>query len=202
MKVDRALSELRDIDLVDAIVNELRPWKLPEARVRYFVPKMLQEVRDVSPKLTVICDRPAIREHAKKLEKAIGTVEDLLKTAPPLLRVEVLHLHASFGVEDKVGRRTLREHQDFCEARIAQLYQQLASMREACKRAPKLGTHPNYEWSKALSAQAARELMAGLSHAKITSSDNSRFRTIASFVYEYVSGESVDLKKACDRELS
>jgi hypothetical protein len=168
-------------DLINSIVDELRPWKKPEARVRYFVAKILQEVRGVSGKLTVVCDRPAIRAHAKKLEKAIDAVEELLKTAPPLLRVEE-YLYGGFMEQNKDERRTLKEHQEFCSALNERFYQQLASLRAACKQAPKLGTHPNYEWSKALSAQAARELMEGLSHAKIASSANSQFRTIASFI--------------------
>ena len=71
-----------------------------------------------------------------------------------------------------------------------------ASIRTAIK------FHANYDHAKHLSSQSAHVLMKGMSEKKITGTEGGGFRTIASLLYEAISGlPDTDLKRSCDSVL-
>jgi hypothetical protein len=66
----------------------------------------------------------------------------------------------------------------------------------------KLGTHPNFDHAKALSARSAYTLMKNHSTANVTGTQDGPFRTVTSLLYEAVSGHrDADLKRACQAVL-
>jgi hypothetical protein len=168
------MKEDRNIDLIEGIIDLLRPWTLPEKRVRQRVSQVLDVMRYSLPSFY----SPDIK-HAGDLDVALRRVEGLLISAPAVLRftLDPNHFHS------------------FC--------QDVRAFREICvqvvRRGP--GRHGNYDEVKALSAQAARELLSDFSEQKIVSSPSSAYRMIASLIYEAITGVNIDLKKACDREL-
>jgi hypothetical protein len=81
---------------------------------------------------------------------------------------------------------------------------ELKRMRKVCALAvdPDLGFHANYDHAKHLSSQSAHVLMKGMSEKKITGTEGGGFRTIASLLYEAISGlPDTDVKRSCDSVL-
>jgi hypothetical protein len=171
------MKEDRNIEIEDGIVDQLRPWILPESRVREGVSQFLNAIRD---SLDYDAERQRSPAHAERLEAALCKVEKLLDSAPIVLHT-AFH-PSSFNLFRKEAKR----------------------FRETCQRIVVRGPrhHANYSVAKELSAHAARELLEDFSKAKIASSPVSAFRSIAGLIHEVITGVcGADLKKACDREL-
>ena len=193
---------IRREEIVEEIVLLLRPWKdrMGEATVTAEVNRALDAHLKFANQQARVSNRKQIRDHAKRLDRALLAVESLLGAAPSSL-VWFLYYPLTL-VKTKPPRaedieRAIRERTNSFPA-------ELKRMRQACARAinPGFGPHPNYDNAKHISALGAYGLIEGLSNKKISGTKDGALRAIASLLYEAVSGKNADLKRACDSLLS
>jgi hypothetical protein len=94
----RPAAAARRDEIVEEIVDQLRPWKEGEAKVIELVQNDLHYLLLLAPLEARRCsDRTVNRVHAQKLDRVLLSMEELLATAPIPLR----HSH------DDSGRRYL-----------------------------------------------------------------------------------------------
>jgi hypothetical protein len=199
-------------EIVEEIVDHLRPWKdrKDQGQVTVAVDHELDVVLKLAPMQAKLFDRAVNRIHARKLDSALNQVETLLASAPGFLA------WYSFGpppqpvtmTEDGLLMQamptTIEDVERQHRGRANKFVAELKRLRKVCARAadPEFGYHPNYDPAKHTCAWFARALMKELSDAKITGTKDGPFRTIASLIYEAISGkEEADLKRACDAVL-
>jgi len=194
----RKTSSRRRDEIVEEIVDNLRPWKnrMSIAAVTADVSHELNILAKLVPLQKKLFNRIANRAHARKLDSALGKVETLLTSSPgalafllfdPLPPVTLTHdgeLIQARSSLDNIERTYLTRANSFVA--------ELRRLRKVCARAihPGFGSHPNYDHAKGACAWFALGLMRGLSDAKITGSENAAFRIITSLAYEAVSGRS------------
>jgi hypothetical protein len=178
-------SDTRLHEIAEEIVDHLRPWKDGKGydEITLAVDRELRILLVLARHEAIgSSDRKQNRSHAQKLDRALLSVETLLGLAPLPLRDFLLHPLPNM---------------DFLAAEFIRL-------REVCARAvdPGFGYHPNYDRLKRFCARFAHGVMLDLSDRAITGTKDGAFRTIASLLYEAISGQSdADLKRACDSEL-
>ena len=186
-------------ELVEAVVDSLKPWKNHQSRdtvraqVNQTLDVLLHWVLPNKPNF----DRRAIRKHAKKLDRALSKVEELLVSGPGLLAWVLFDprpvLQGDYFPQGPLNRREM-------EARRIAFGAELKRLRDVCAR--DYGDHPNYDRAKRETASWSYDLMQGHSDRKITGTENQAFRTITGLLYEILSGQQdADLKRACDTEL-
>jgi len=189
-------------EFVEAIVNHLKPWKDDKSRdtVTVAVKERLDLLLELVPLQKKFFDRTANRDHARKLDKALSKVQELVKSSPGLLAVFLFDPRLALiqsddnGPSDRFQRELL--------ARAVAFGVELKRLREVCARVQNYGVHPNYDHAKNLSAQFSYHLIREYSDRKITGTVNQPFRTIASLIYEVVSDQKdADLKRSCDEVL-
>ena len=193
------LSGTRRDELVEAVVDNLKPWKNHKSRetvtanVNGYLDFMLGLVASNKKDF----DRRAIRKHTKKLGRALRKVEELLASGPGLLDWVLFDPRPVFQAGDYYPE--IGSHREI-RARAIAFGAELKRLRDVCAR--DYGDHPNYDHAKKQSAWFSCFLMQGCSDRKITGTENQAFRTIASLLYEVVSGQqNADLKRACDTML-
>jgi hypothetical protein len=190
------LSAIRRDDIVEEIVDHLRPWKNHKSRetVTSKVNYSLDGLGKLVPLQKKLSDRRAYREQAKKLDKALSNVEVLLASSSGTFGWNLFITTTEFSpvpLEELINKRRTR-----ADAFVTELKR----LREVC--APDIGHHPNYDLAKHLSAEFAHGLMKILSDGKITGTEDKAFRAITTLLYEAVSGErDADLKRACDAKI-
>jgi hypothetical protein len=197
----------RQEQIVEEIVDQLRPWKGGEALVTETVQHDLKWLLFLAPLEATRSNRTLNRIHARKLYGALLSIEELLATAPGPLRSFLENPLPSMTSDGKIwpiNPPSLRGQIERANKDRADSFRaELKRMGEVCCRAINngLGYHPNYDPTKRLCAQFARGLM-DLSKRTITGTKDSTFRANASLLYEAVSGRGdADLKRACDAEL-
>src|SRR6476646_9786352 len=79
-------SVARQEQIVEEIVDQLRPWETGEASVTESVRYDLKWLLFLAPLEAIRSDRALNRVHAKKLHSALLSIEELLATAPGPLR--------------------------------------------------------------------------------------------------------------------
>jgi hypothetical protein len=223
MKGDVApLNAIRRDEIVDVIVENLRPWKNQNSRgtITAAVNHGIDVLLNVVPLQKEQLDPRPYRKHAKKLYDALGDVEELLASSPQTLalslfnRVRFMFLDPSLGaikhpLVSIVATKSIKERMADYQMRVYSDYQtwlnafvtELRRLREVCAR--DYGLHPNYDHAKNLSAEFAYDLMRELSDQKITGTEDGAFRTISGLLYEVISGQQdLDLKRACDAVLA
>jgi hypothetical protein len=200
-------------EIVEEIVVHLRPWKrgLSEAAVTADVNHELDVLLKLVPLNKQLADRTAIRQHARKLDETLGKVETLLASAPDTLAVSlfnplpplVIDLNPDAEYPLLQPCKSIEEIERSYRACRDPFIAELRRLRKVCARAIEFGSHPNYDHAKHLCAHFAHGLMQGLSDKKITGTQDSAFRTIASLLYQAVSGQRrAGLKRACDARLN
>jgi hypothetical protein len=218
------LTAIRRDEIVDVIVENLRPWKNQNSRgtITAAVNHGIDVLLNVVPLQKEQLDPRPYRKHAKKLDKALGAVEDLLASSPQTLarslfnRVRFMFLDPSLVAIAKehslvsiAATKSIKERMADYQMRVYSDYQtwldafvtELRRLREVC--AQDYGLHPNYDHAKNLSAELAYDLMRKLSDQKITGTEDGAFRTISGLLYEVISGQQdLDLKRACDAVLA
>jgi hypothetical protein len=190
---------LRD-ELVEAIVHHLKPWKNHKSRdtVTAAVNLILDFLLGLVPSNKKNFDRRAIRKHAKKLDRALSKVEELLASSPGLLDWVLFDPRPVLQAGD-YEYPEIRFHREI-RARAIAFGAELKRLRDVCAR--DYGDHPNYDHAKNQSAWFSWALMERHSNRKITGTENQAFRTIAGLVYEVLSSQqNADLKRACDTML-
>jgi hypothetical protein len=207
-------SAIRQIEIVEEITDNLRPWKYHRSRAQtsHEVKRRLSILHEYLPLVAELYDRKKNRAHAKKLNRTLVMLEGLLKSAPgaltwslfnpiedPMLTEDEgapLVLPQSFGSTDEILKVCWQGYKRF----VIELNQ----LREKCARAisPGLGFHPNYDNAKHAAAWFAQGIILDLSHREVTGTEDGAFRTISSLLYEAASGEKdIHLKRACDAVL-
>ena len=194
------LSAIRRDDIVEEIVDHLRPWKnhkshetvTSKVNYRYDV---LSKLVPLQKKLS---DRRAYREQAKKLDKALSNVEALLASTGTFRWNLFITTPTEFSPVFLMSNESFfEEFIDKHHTRADAFVTELKRLREVCAR--DIGRHPNYDLAKHLSAEFAYGLMEILSDGEITGTEDKAFRAITTLLYEAVSGErDADLKRACD----
>ena len=188
--------------LLQGIIDNLRPWKkgLFEQRIEADVLYEIGVLRKAAPLWKKMNDRRAMREHAKKLDKALEAVEKLVKSTPGTLG-SLLFLK---GAPDP--SKTIEDQERAYEARIEFFLGELRGMRKICEGAINnlIGVHPNLNTCARMCATFARHLMEGLSDTPVrSSSPQDSFRVVAGLLYQIVMRceHAPDLERACDAEL-
>jgi hypothetical protein len=199
----RPPSVARVEEIVEELVDQLRPWKFGEAAIIKAVNINLTHVLILAPLEARRCaDHATNRAHARKLERALVTIEELLTTAPIPLSQFLLDPYPTMTADG--GFIPLEEISLVNEDRAKSFRSELKRMQEVCTRAINdgLGHHPNYDPVKRFCAMFAVGIMEILSKRTATTTNDGAFRAIASLLYEAVSGKrDADLKRACDAEL-
>jgi hypothetical protein len=197
-------------EIIEEIVDHLRPWThLSRTMIMKEVDRELVFLLILAPlEAKKRTDRALNRTHARRLDKALRSAEELLATAPHPLRSFVLNplptmkedgvrMLAENHSEEEQIERANKERADSFLAEVKR-------MRKICSRAinPGLGSHPNYDRAMHLCAMFSYGLMRELSKREITGTKDAPFRTIASLLYQAISGQcDAELKRACDAQL-
>ena len=200
------LDARRRDEIVEAVVNHLRPWK--NHRSRDTITRDVNRCIDVLRKLVLTQEkqfaRKPFQEYRKKLDKALRKVEHLLASNKGRFR---WHLFATpptkttFVPVMSMSRTAFEQFIRSPHTRANAFDMELKLLREACAR--DAGFHPNYDIAKHRSADFAHGLVELLSDGKISGTEHKAFRLIASLLFEAVSGEQdVDLKRACDEAIN
>lgn len=172
---------VRRDEIVEEIVNSLRPWQAYLSRDEVTV-AVKHELDFLFQTITVeqrLSDRKRNRDYAKKLDHTLTKVETLLKSAPSAFEWAY-------------------------RSRVTSFLAQLELFRKAYSRAiaPGLGYHPNFNYQKNDCAWWAYELLSGLSKRIVSGTQEGPFQVITSLLYEAISGEKdSDIKRACDSVL-
>jgi hypothetical protein len=193
-------------DIIEEIVTHLWPFKRKtEAEVTAGVRNAVDALMKIAPLQRKLGDRSLIRDHAKKLDAALGKVEELLASCPGGLAGHLFSpLPPPIWTEgDDLSVKILPEEElkHRLQARWNSLAVELKRLRRICARAidPGFGLHPNYDQDKHACAWFAFNLMRNLSDHEITGTEDGSFRTITSLLFEALSGhQDADLKRACD----
>jgi hypothetical protein len=191
-------------EIVEEIVDSLRPWKprvsdaAVTAAVNFYLDLLLRVPLDAK-----FFDRRQYRAHAEQLDDALLQVEMLVASTPEVL---ALALFDPVPItEDRVEvPSTIDEIKREYRKRAESFAGELKRLRKVCAGAidPGFGFHPNYDPVKYHCAWFAHCLIKEFSNRKISGTKDGAFWTIASLLYEAVSGQkNVALKRACDTVL-
>jgi hypothetical protein len=179
-------------EIVEEIMDNLRPWTRPESEVETIIQKTIESLRKRnSPEFEFEFSRGAIKKSAQEFVAAIAQVEKSLQHIHPVVAGLVF---AEMEMESR--------HPSYKEA-ISAFQKKLGWMRwlgESFTRNPP-GSHPNFDHAKNGCARSALLLMRKFSHQTPTGTAEGPFRTISSLLYQATSGKRLDLKRACDGAL-
>jgi len=196
----RAVDETRFSEIVDAVVDELRPHQRPKKDVQELVrgsfELLLPEIAQLQRRLA---GTPvAAMKHLTKVRETAAKLEILLLTMPNRIAWVGEMRPGLLGVEDETGllvpapiERPRQKIMDFVldleriqtEAKIAESY---------------CGPSPLYEGDKHLSAKYAHLLITALSKNPPTNAPSGPLRAIASLIFEVVTGaREANLERHC-----
>jgi len=192
-------------EIVEEIVDHLRPWNAPRSEVTAGVNRELRYLLILAPlEVKRVADRTQNRTHAQQLDDALHKVETLLTSAPQPLSLFLLNpLPGTTEHRGLMPAKTpsIESIKRGNRERVDSFAAELKRLRQVCARGVGFGFghHPNYDPTKHFCAFWGYALMKGYSDRAITGTKDDAFRVITSLLYEAVSGESgADLKRACD----
>jgi hypothetical protein len=191
-------------EIVEVIVDHLRPWKAPRSEVTARVSGELRLLHLLAPLEAKRPDRTQNRIHAQQLDGALHKVEALLTSAPHPLKLFLLNPLPTMTEQGGLMPRETPLVESIERAnreRANSFAAELKRLREVCARGvgSGFGYHPNYDPTKYFCAFWAYGLIKGYSDRPITGTTDGAFRVITSLLYEAVSGQpEADLKRACD----
>jgi hypothetical protein len=190
------VSQARCDEIVEEILENLRPWKRPNAAYPVTPQHQVYDtVHSVAGRSVVQSEtrskNPAIKAYAKEVSKTLAKLESLLKKMPGELRRQVFFESAGFetlwtweGGSDELFVAFGRVHRLFDNI---QKY---------------LYCRPNFDPVKKLCAFSAYSLILIHSKRPATGTVDGPFRVISSLLFEAASGNrDADLKRACDTVL-
>jgi hypothetical protein len=185
-------------EILEEILNNLpRRRGTSLAELSNAVRQAIECLREQVPLQIELFDRAPMKKHAKKLFQAVMKLELLLETAPGMMP-------ALLFSDLKLSRDELPSKQAMKEGYLKRsevFFNELYDLHLVCRLfiGGREGTHGNFDFAKSLSAWHAHGLMENYSVAKITGTEDARFRTVTSLLYEALSGHrDADLKRACD----
>jgi hypothetical protein len=199
-KTKRAVDATRFSEIVDAVVDELRPHQRPKKDVqevvRGSIELLLREIVQLQRRLA---GTPvAAMKHLTKVRETAAKLEILLLTMPTRV-AWVRDMSPGFlGTEDETGlldpapieRPNLKSMNFVLD---------LGRLQTAAKIAESYcGPSPLYEGDKHLSARHAHFLITALSKNPPTNAPSGPLRTIASLIFEVVTGaKEANLERHC-----
>jgi len=187
-------------EIVEEIMDNLRPWTRPEAEVHAGIQRALEALHELNPLETNLFDRSAIKQSAKDFAAAIAEVENSLRRLHPTVAWRLFGSSPDL-LFDQIYERSVeeitRDHID----RIVHFHDELRRLCIECEelvRSP-VGFHPNKDVAKRNAAWCALQLMRDFSKSTPNGTAEAPFRTISSLIYQALSGNrEADLKRACD----
>jgi hypothetical protein len=196
----RAVDETRFSEIVDAIVDELRPHQRPKKDVRELargsIELLLPEVAQLQRRLT---GTPvAALKHLKKVRETAAKLEILLLTMPNRVAwVGEMRL-GTLGMQDETGLLAPAPIEQ-PRLKIMSLILDLERLQTEAKIAEGYcGPSPLYEGDKHLSAKYAHLLITALSKNPPTNTPSGPLRTIASLIFEVITGaKEANLERHC-----
>jgi hypothetical protein len=194
------LDETQRNDIVEGIVDNLKPWKNNRSRnaITADVNHSIDMLRELVPVQEELLDQKPFREYRKKLDQALSDVEKILESGAQSFTWFLFPpTQTAFVPVMMMSEESFKEYFDNDNEGANAFRTELKRLRTVC--AHDIGLHPNYDIAKRRSADFARGLMTILSDQKITTTENGAFRIITGLLYEAVSGvKDVELKRACD----
>ena len=196
----RAVDETRFSKIVDAIVDELRPHQRPkkdvQEKVRGLFELLLPEIAQLQRRLV---GTPAeAMKHLTEVRETAAKLETLLLTMPNRVAWVGEMRPGLLGVKDETGllvpAPTERPRQ-----KIMDFVLDLERIQTEAKIAESFcGPSPLYEGNKLLSAKYAHLLITALSRNPPTNAPSGPLRTIASLIFELVTGaREANLERHC-----
>jgi hypothetical protein len=209
-----AVGETRLSEIVDAIVDELRPHRRPKKEVqdsvRGLIERLPTEVAELKWRLGVTKFKGKLKEtpadalkHLKKLGKCARELEMLLLTMPNRI-AWVLEMRGGMSYPTTPETRILIpapvEHPG---RKLMNFISDLGRLQTNAKIAERhLGPSPLCDVEKHLSAKYARFLIVALSKKPPSAHPLDPLRTIAGLLFEVITGKKdTDLERPCKREL-
>jgi len=171
-------------EIVEEIMNNLRPWTRSESEAEADIREAIKSLRKLNSPIYDF-NRSAIKKSAQEFGAALAEVDKSMQRIHPMV------LRALFQCMGAPGTT----------APFVHFLDELKRMRiesEQIARDP-FGAHPNFDLVKNSCARSALGLMHKFSRRAPASTAESPFRTIYSLLYQAVSGKCLDLKRACDR---
>ncbi len=204
----QAVGEAHLSDIIDQIVDELRPHQRPKKDVHKLVRTVIVELlpTEVTRLKRRLKGTPAdALTHLKKLRKCAAELERLLVTLPNRIawvgemRSGMLGVSYATGPETSILLPNPVEHPGW---KLGDFISHLGRLQTAAKLAERhVGPSPLYEIEKHLSARFARFLIVALSKTPPTSTGP--LRTIAGLIFEVITGEKdINLERHCKAEIS
>jgi hypothetical protein len=202
-------------DLVWSIANELRPWKHSESHVFLEICNTIESMRCGLAKTPEIGFRNENKQRAKRIVDALNVVERAI-TSPSFI-ASLLASSEEFESAQLVLTDTAEwELEDLDRLWIKQKKEVSQELAEFSKRATKLvkqcekmitnppGSDPRFGHQQHDVACGALFLWLELSRERPTAGTyNSKFCTVASLLWEAITGERErNLERACKRLLS
>ena len=179
---------IRMDEIVEEIVDHLRPWKAPRSEVTARVSGELRLLLIIAPlEAERVADRTQNRTHAQQLGDALRKVEALLASAPQPLRLFLLNPlpmtteHSGLITMTPSTESIERANQE----RAKSFAMELKRLREVCARGAGsgFGYHPNYDPTKHFCAFWAYGLLKGYSDRAITGTEEDAFRVTLPVCY-------------------
>jgi hypothetical protein len=199
-----AVDETRFDEIVEAIVDELRPYRRPKKDVHELVPRLIKlNLREVDQLWRRLAGTPAeALKHLKEVRETAAKLEKLLLTMPNRVAWVVEMRLGTLGFRDELGLLSPAPVEQ-PRLKFMSFISDLERLQTAAKIAETYrGPSPLYEVEKGLSAKYARFLIVGLSKRPPTMAPSGPLRTIASLIFEVITGEQdANLERHCKAEL-
>jgi hypothetical protein len=182
-------------EIVEEIMDNLRPWTRPEPEVQAGIQQTIEFLQREIPHKAFRYDRSAIKQSAEQVGDAIAELERSLQRIHPIVEDALFPPREVMPPKLALERMPLEPPSDFCVAQ-----NKLRQWRTVCGQLVRNpgGAHPNFDHAKRGCAWCALGLMRRCSQQTPTGTAEGPFRTISSLLYQATSGKRLDLKKACD----
>jgi hypothetical protein len=196
--IDRTSRDLAEI--VEEIMDNLRPWTCPESEVEAGIERALEALHELNPLEESLFDRSGIKKSAKDFGAAIAEVANSLRRVHPTVAWRLFGMQPDL-LFDQIYERSVEEITQAHIDRMVHFHDELTRLRIECEELVRNpgGFDPNKDVAKGNAAWGALQLMRDFSKRSPSGTAERPFRTISSLIYEAMSGNrEADLKRACD----
>jgi hypothetical protein len=183
---DRTLCNRAEI--VEEIIDNLRPWTRPESEVEANIQQAIESLQKRFRSTAPRASRSAIKKWAQEAGAAFAEAEESLRRVPPSV---------ALFEEPPPPFEQMSPLAPSSEEAFRNELKRLRIVFERLARYPG-GSHPNFDHAKWECGRCAFELVRNLSQRTPTGTTEGPFRTIASLLFQAISGKRQDLKRACD----
>jgi hypothetical protein len=189
------------VEIVEEIMDNLRPWTRPESDVEAGVQQAIKSIKEQVSREASLYNRSAIKSSAEEVGEAIADLEKSLQRIHPIVKSALFPWEPREEMPPEPWgspnpRPPNPEPPDPWGAWVDELKQRRMEC-EQLARNPR-GYHPNFGYAQRGCARHAFALMREFSKQAPTGTADGPFRTITSLLYQAVSEKRQDMKKACD----